>query len=141
VSPDFDTTQAATQQRWSVDDYYGRHAANPYDYQGGNVRPLRGAKRHACCSGRARGPSRAVRGSNIVYRHGPTAGLCPRTRFSPREKQYSPRVPHASPSSKNRALGEDNLPRVLHSGKNCTRGRKAHEKEKLHLTAQIDGAV
>jgi hypothetical protein len=52
-----------------------------------------------------------------------------------------PRVPRASPSAKNRALGEDNLPRVLHSGKKCTRGRKTHEKEKLHLTVQIDGTV
>jgi hypothetical protein len=51
------------------------------------------------------------------------------------------RVPRTSPRAKNRALGEDNLPRVLHSGKNCTRGRRAHEKEKLHLTATIDGAV
>ena len=31
----------------------------------------------------------------------------------------------ASPSAKNRALGKENLPRVLHSGKNCTRGREA----------------
>ena len=31
----------------------------------------------------------------------------------------------ASPSAKNRTLGEENLPRVLHSGKNCTRGREA----------------
>jgi hypothetical protein len=52
-----------------------------------------------------------------------------------------PRVPGASPRAKNRALGEADLPRVLHSGKNCTRGRRAHEKEKLHLTATIDGAV
>jgi hypothetical protein len=35
------------------------------------------------------------------------------------------RVSQASPSAKNRALGEVNLPRVLHSGKNCTRGREA----------------
>jgi auxin responsive GH3 family protein len=34
-----------------------------------------------------------------------------------------PRVSRTSPSAKNRALREDNLPRVLHSGKNCTRGR------------------
>jgi disease resistance protein RPM1 len=34
-----------------------------------------------------------------------------------------PRVPGTSPRAKNRALGEANLPRVLHSGKNCTRGR------------------
>jgi hypothetical protein len=33
------------------------------------------------------------------------------------------RVPHTSPSAKNRALREANLPRVLHSGKKCTRGR------------------
>jgi hypothetical protein len=34
------------------------------------------------------------------------------------------RVPHTSPSAKNRALGEANLPRVLHSGKTGTRKRK-----------------
>jgi hypothetical protein len=31
-----------------------------------------------------------------------------------------PRVPNSSPSAKNQALGEANLPRVLHSGKKCT---------------------
>ena len=31
----------------------------------------------------------------------------------------------ASPSAKNRTLGKANLPRVLHSGKNSTRGREA----------------
>ena len=31
----------------------------------------------------------------------------------------------ASPSAKNRVLGKANLPRVLHSGKNSTRGREA----------------
>ena len=36
-----------------------------------------------------------------------------------------PRVSQASPSAKNRALGKANLPRVLHSGKNSTRGREA----------------
>ena len=36
-----------------------------------------------------------------------------------------PRVLLASPSAKNRVLGKENLPRVLHSGKNCTRGREA----------------
>jgi hypothetical protein len=74
------------------------------------------------------------------------------------------RVPRSSPSAKNRALGEDNLlEEELHSGKmafpEClalgedrhsgkaifpernTWGRLAHEKEKLHLTATIDGAV
>ena len=30
----------------------------------------------------------------------------------------------ASPSAKNRALGKENLPRVLHSGNNYTRGRE-----------------
>jgi hypothetical protein len=34
-----------------------------------------------------------------------------------------PRVPRASPSAKYRAFGEETLPRVLHSGKKCTRGR------------------
>jgi hypothetical protein len=34
-----------------------------------------------------------------------------------------PRVPQDSPSAKYRALGEETLPRVLHSGKKCTRGR------------------
>jgi hypothetical protein len=34
-----------------------------------------------------------------------------------------PRVPGTSPRAKNRALGEANLPRVLHSGKISTRGR------------------
>jgi hypothetical protein len=58
-----------------------------------------------------------------------------------RERTVIPRVPGTSPRAKNRALGEANLPRVLHSGKNCTRGRRAHEKEKLHLTATTDGAV
>ena len=36
-----------------------------------------------------------------------------------------PRVSLASPSAKNRTLGKEDLPRVLHSGKNCTRGREA----------------
>jgi hypothetical protein len=36
-----------------------------------------------------------------------------------------PRVSNTSPSAKNRALGEATFPRVLHSGKNCTRGREA----------------
>jgi hypothetical protein len=36
-----------------------------------------------------------------------------------------PRVSLASPSAKNRALGKENLPQVLHSGNNCTRGREA----------------
>ena len=35
------------------------------------------------------------------------------------------RVSQASPSAKNRALSKANLPRVLHSGKNSTRGREA----------------
>ena len=35
-----------------------------------------------------------------------------------------PRVSLASPSAKNQALGKENLPRVLHSGNNCTRGRE-----------------
>jgi hypothetical protein len=35
------------------------------------------------------------------------------------------RVSQASPNAKNRALGKANLPRVLHSGKNSTRGREA----------------
>ena len=34
------------------------------------------------------------------------------------------RVSLASPSAKNRALGKENLPRVLHSGNNYTRGRE-----------------
>ena len=34
------------------------------------------------------------------------------------------RVSLASLSAKNWALGKENLPRVLHSGKNCTRGRE-----------------
>jgi hypothetical protein len=34
-----------------------------------------------------------------------------------------------------KALGEGRLPRAQHSGKT------AHEKEKLHLTATLDGAV
>ena len=36
-----------------------------------------------------------------------------------------PWVSQTSPSAKNRALGKANLPRVLHSGKNSTRGREA----------------
>ena len=36
-----------------------------------------------------------------------------------------PRVLLASPSAKNRALEKENLSRVLHSVKNCTRGREA----------------
>jgi hypothetical protein len=75
------------------------------------------------------------------------------------------RVPHTSPSAKNRTFGEANLPRVLHSGKmaspEClkghdTRGRQAlgeghlpraqHSgktgtRKKLHLTAILDGAI
>ena len=35
------------------------------------------------------------------------------------------RLSLAFPSAKNRALGKENLSRVLHSGKNCTRGREA----------------
>ena len=36
-----------------------------------------------------------------------------------------PRVSLAFPSAKNRSLAKENLLRVLHSGKNCTRGREA----------------
>jgi hypothetical protein len=42
-----------------------------------------------------------------------------------REKQKIPRVPNVSPNAKNRELGEATLPRVLHSGKNSTRGSEA----------------
>ena len=67
-----------------------------------------------------------------------------------------PRVSQASPSAKNRALGKANLPRVLHSGKNSTRGREALPsaaeclalgkraalgKEKCYLMAQPTRAV
>jgi hypothetical protein len=53
------------------------------------------------------------------------------------------RVSSASPSVKNRALGEEHLPRVLHSGKKNTRGREtlALADENWYLTAEIDGAT
>jgi hypothetical protein len=56
------------------------------------------------------------------------------TWFPAKSRSKVPRVSLASPSAKNRALGEENLPRVLHSGKRgfpeCrrvhgTRGREA----------------
>jgi hypothetical protein len=47
----------------------------------------------------------------------------------------------ASPSAKNWALREEALPRVLHSGKNNTRGREAPVDEKWYLTAEMDGAI
>jgi len=43
------------------------------------------------------------------------------------------RVSQASPSAKNWALGEDDLSRVLHSGKNCTRRREASPSAVAYL--------
>jgi hypothetical protein len=44
------------------------------------------------------------------------------------------RVSIASPSAKNRALGEDPLPRVLHSGKKNTQGREKLGEERHSRT-------
>jgi hypothetical protein len=60
-----------------------------------------------------------------------------RKNVSLREKQSFPSATHF-PSVKNRALGEASLPRVLHSRKNCTRGRRTHEKEKLSRLKKIE---
>jgi hypothetical protein len=49
----------------------------------------------------------------------------------------SSRVSIASPSGKNRALGEEPLPRVLHG----TRGRATLADENCYLTAEVDGAT
>jgi len=43
------------------------------------------------------------------------------------------RVSQASPSAKNRALGEVNLPRVLYSGKNYTRRRETFSSATKYL--------
>jgi hypothetical protein len=57
----------------------------------------------------------------------PARHRAPDLRSEPRHygRNKIPRVSFASPSAKNRALGKENPPRVLHSGKNCTRRREA----------------